>query len=149
LFHSTASADGDEKKENRDKTIQFLIKHDTNLFIKHFYPDMFNEGFQKENTELIDANIQLFSKIPNEALLAATLAMKSRKCHEETLKQLTYPVFQIIGTLDTFVNYKDALNQGLLLQHPHILVLPNVSHAAMYESPQVCAEFINNYLASI
>jgi pimeloyl-ACP methyl ester carboxylesterase len=149
LFHSSASADSDEKKENRDKTIQFLIKHDTNLFIKHFYPNMFNEDFQKKNTELIEANIQLFSKIPNEALLAATLAMKSRKSHEETLKQLPYPVFQIIGTLDTFVNYKDALNQSLLLQHPHILALPNVSHAGMYESPQVCAEFINNYLASI
>ena len=58
LFHSSAAADSEEKKENRDKTIQFLIKHDTNLFIKHFYANMFTESFKESNAELINKNIE-------------------------------------------------------------------------------------------
>jgi pimeloyl-ACP methyl ester carboxylesterase len=149
LFHSSAAADSEEKKENRDKTIQFLIKHDTNLFIKHFYPNMFSEVFNKNNAELIDKNIEQFSKITNEALLAATLAMKSRQSHVENLLSFDFPIFQILGTLDTFVNYQDALQQTLKMKSPNVLLLNDICHAGMFESPEICANFINSFFEKI
>ena len=149
LFHSSAAADSEEKKENRDKTIQFLIKHDTNLFIKHFYPNMFSEIFKKNNAELINKNIDLFSKITNEALLAATLAIKSRQSHIESLSSFEFPIFQILGTLDTFVNYEDALQQTLKMKSPNVLLLNDICHAGMFESPEICADFINTFFEKI
>ncbi|MCP9767660.1 alpha/beta hydrolase [Lacihabitans sp. LS3-19] len=149
LFHSSASADSEEKKENRDKTIQFLIKHDTNLFIKHFYPNMFSEAFKDSNAELINKNIEQFSKITNEALLAATLAMKSRQSHIENFPSFDFPIFQILGTQDTFVNYAEALQQTLKIKSPNVLLLNDICHAGMFESPQICANFINTFLERI
>lgn len=149
MFHSTAAADSEEKKDARDKTIQFLIKHDTEMFIRHFYPNMFSEAFKSANKDFINNNIQLFSKIPNEALLAATIAMKGRRSHFETLKELSFPVFQIIGVYDTFVTFQDALSQSVLPKKPNVLLLDDVAHAGMLESPQMCADFINNFLSKI
>ena len=149
LFHSTAAADTEEKKENRDKTIQFLIKHDTDLFIKHFYPNMFTEKFKEENSDLLNVNIQKFSKIPNEALLAATLAMKSRKSHIESLSNFDFPVFQIIGKQDTFVSYLDALDLAKNMKQPNVLLLNDICHAGMLENPKACAEFIDSFLLTV
>jgi pimeloyl-ACP methyl ester carboxylesterase len=146
LFHSSAAPDSEEKREARDKTIQFLIKHDTDLFIKHFYPNMFNEQFKHERPELIADNIAKFTKIPNEALLAATLAMKGRKGQLNCIEDFDFPIFQIIGQLDTFVNYMDALEQTALLKHPNVLLLHSISHAGMYESPEICADYIANFI---
>jgi pimeloyl-ACP methyl ester carboxylesterase len=149
LFHSSVAADSEEKKENRDKTIQFLIKHDTNLFIKHFYPNMFTEEFKSKNGEFVQNNIEKFSKIPNEALLAATLAMKSRVSYIGELGKFEFPMFQILGKQDTFVNYKDALEQNILMKSPNVLLLDHICHAGMLESPEICAQFIDNFIASI
>jgi pimeloyl-ACP methyl ester carboxylesterase len=149
LFHSSAAADSEEKKENRDKTIQFLIKHDTNLFIKHFYPNMFTEDFKAANTVFIQTNIEKFSKIPNEALLAATLAMKSRESHIDSLSDFEFPIFQILGKQDTFVSYKDALEQTIKMKKPNVLLLNDICHAGMFESPQICAQFITSFIEAI
>ena len=146
LFHSTVAADSPEKKENRDKTIQFLIKHDTDLFIKHFYPNMFTEAYKVKHPEFIQNKITEFSKIPNEALLAATLAMKSRESHEGDLINFNFPIFQILGKQDTFVNYKDALEQTTKMKYPNVLLMDNICHAGMYESPTICAQFIDEFL---
>jgi pimeloyl-ACP methyl ester carboxylesterase len=149
FFHSSAAPDNQAKKEARDKNIQFLIKHDTELFIKHFYPNMFNESFKAEHAELINNNVKRFSEIPNEALLAATLAMKSRDGQLEELPNFTFPIFQILGYLDSFVNFKDALEQTSLMHSPNLLLLHDISHAGMYEKPQVCADFIKEFLAKV
>jgi pimeloyl-ACP methyl ester carboxylesterase len=146
LFHSTVAADSIEKKESRDKAIQFLIKHDTDLFIKHFYPNMFTEQFKSQNTQFIQDNIAKYSTIPNEALLAATLAMKSRESHIDNLPDFEFPIFQILGKQDTFVNYKEALEQTAKMKYPNLLLLDNISHAGMFESPDICAQFINSFL---
>jgi pimeloyl-ACP methyl ester carboxylesterase len=146
LFHSSVAPDSEEKREARDKTIQFLIKHDTDLFIKHFYPNMFNETFKHENQKLLSDNIERFTKIPNEALLASTLAMKSRKGQLAEINEFDFPIFQIIGMLDSFVNYKDALEQTFLIKHPSVLLLHSISHAGMYEKPEVCAQFISDFI---
>lgn len=148
LFHSTVAADSSEKKESRDKAIQFLIKHDTDLFIKHFYPNMFTETFKAQNASFIQENIAKFSQIPNEALLAATLAMKSRESHVDDLPNYNFPIFQILGKQDSFVNYKEALEQSTKMENPNVLLLDNICHAGMFESPEICSQFINSFLNS-
>jgi pimeloyl-ACP methyl ester carboxylesterase len=149
LFHSSAAEDSDEKKEARDKTVKFLIKHDSEMFIKHFYPDMFTEEFKKHNEDFLEKNIALFSQISNEALMAATLAMKARKDKFEALQSFEFPVFQIIGKNDSFVPCLDALSQTNKIKNPNVLLSTSISHAGMYENPKLCAEFINDFLKSI
>ncbi|MCD8538739.1 MAG: alpha/beta hydrolase, partial [Leadbetterella sp.] len=67
--------------------------------------------------------------------------------HVETLRSFSFPVFQILGKQDTFVPLEKALEQTAVLQQPFTLVLNNVAHAGMYESPSICADFINHFLS--
>lgn len=146
LFHSTARADSEEKKKNRDKTAAFIEKNGSEEFISVFYPNMFSEDFKKNNKESIAERQKSSQKLPKEALIAATLAMKTRKDHQTTLKKITAPVLQIIGGQDTFIPKEQAIEQSGLLQKPYVLVLDHVAHAGMFEAPELCSAFISSFL---
>lgn len=149
LFHSSAAADSDAKKKERDKTRSFIDKNGSAAFIRNFYPNMFTEGFRLENADLIARNTRHYSDLDREALMAATESMKNRRDHVETLKSFSFPVFQILGKQDAFIPLEKALEQTAVLQRPFALVLDNVAHAGMLESPAICIDFINNYLGAI
>jgi pimeloyl-ACP methyl ester carboxylesterase len=146
LFHSTAMPDSDEKKKNRDKTAAFIEKNGSEEFISGFYPNMFSEAFKKDNQKSIDKRKALSQKIPKEALIAATLAMKTRKDHQNTLKKLNVPVLQIIGGQDTFILKEQAIELSGLLQKPYVLVLDHVAHAGMFEASDLCGSFMSSFL---
>lgn len=148
LFHSSATADSEEKKKERDKTRAFIGQNGSAAFIRNFYPNMFTGRFQTENADLIARNIQRYSGLDPQALMTATESMKNRRDHTETLKSFTFPVFQILGKEDTFVPFKKAMEQTALLQHPSALILDHVAHAGMYEATSVCTEFINYWLGN-
>jgi len=148
LFHSSAAADSEEKKKERDKTRAFIGQKGSAAFIKNFYPNMFSERFRMENADLIAQNIQRYAELDPEALMAATESMKNRRDHTGSLRNFPFPVFQILGKQDTFVPLEKALEQTALLRRPSVLVLENIAHAGMYEATAVCADFINYYLGS-
>lgn len=148
LFHSSAAADSEEKKKERDKTRSFIGENGTAAFIRNFYPNMFTERFKLENADLIAQNIRRYSALEAEALMAATESMKNRRDHLESLKNFTFPVFQILGKQDAFVPLEKALEQTALLQQPSTLVLDHVAHAGMFEATSICTDFINYWLGS-
>lgn len=149
LFHSSATSDSDSKKEERDKTRAFIEKNGSAAFIQNFYPKMFTEDFRLKNADLVAQNTRRYSGLDPQALMAATESMKNRRDHVETLKSFSFPVFQILGKQDAFVPLEKGLEQTAVLQRPFTLVLDNVAHAGMFESPSICADFINNYLETI
>lgn len=149
LFHSSAAADSETKKKERDKTRSFIGENGTAPFIRNFYPNMFTERFKLENADLIAQNIRRYSALDPEALMSATESMKNRKDHVETLKSFSFPVFQILGKQDAFVPLEKALEQTALLQQPSTLVLNDTAHAGMFENREICAEFINYYLGTL
>ncbi len=149
LFHSSASADSEEKRKERDKIRAFIGENGTEPFIHNFYPNMFGGNFRQENADLIATRMRRYAGLNPQALMAATESMKNRRDHVDTLKNFTFPVFQILGKQDPFVPLEKALLQTALLQHPYTLVLDQVAHAGMYEAPSVCADFMNYFLETL
>ncbi len=146
LFHSTAAADTPERKASRDKTAAFIDTHGSREFISGFYPNMFSENFRKAHISFIEKQKERFAAIPKEALIAATLAMKTREDNLMVLKSLQVPVMMIIGGADTFVSKEAAQQQALTLSRPYTLVIDHVAHAGMFESPGLCAAMISEFL---
>jgi pimeloyl-ACP methyl ester carboxylesterase len=147
LFHSSATADSSEKQKEREKTAEFILKHGSPAFIENFYPKMFAQP--DKFPDLIEKNIHLYSQIPAQALADATLSMKERRDHVNTLSQFSFPIFQILGKSDPFVPLDKALAQTALLQHPYTLVLDDAAHAGMFEQTEICSQFITNYLQQL
>lgn len=149
LFHSTVYADSSEKKESREKTIAFIQKHGTERFIEGFLPNMFSEAFRKKNSLYIKKTLKDNQSIPPEALILATGAMKDRKDTQEVLERLRIPLLKIIGKIDPFIPYADALEQCKLIKHPFISILDHVAHAGMLEDPHATAAITTAFLNAI
>lgn len=149
LFHSTAFADSDEKKAARLKTVEFINKYGTSVFVEDFLPNMYHRDYRKNNKQKILDQLEDNRTIKKEALIVATLAMQQRQDTSQTLESLELPVFLIIGKDDKFISYESSLDLISKIENPDILILNKVAHAGFAEAPLVCSSFICNFINSI
>jgi pimeloyl-ACP methyl ester carboxylesterase len=147
LFHSSSYADSEERKEKRLKTIQYIVKHGARDFVEDFLPNMFNHDYKKSKAEYIKQKIDEYSTtISEEALIAATLAMRERPDRTHILEKAEYPTLIIAGVKDKFVALDASLQQLTKMKRANALVLSEIAHAGMLESPSVCADVMKEFL---
>ena len=134
LVHSTAYADSDEKKINRERSIALIEEYGAYAFLKTTIPNLFGAAFKEKHPEKVEELVlasQVFSK---QALQQYTLAMMNRPDMTETLKSNRLPVLFVIGTEDIAAPMKDVLEQTKLTLHPTVHVLKNIGHMGMWEA---------------
>lgn len=149
LFHSSAYADNDERKEIRLKTSRVIEQLGTAKFIKSFYPNMFTEKFKKKNADFIEKQIVRYSYLPKEALMNAQNAMRGRVDRTAVLKEADYPIMILAAEKDTFVPKIAALEQIALLKNSQSEILDGVAHAGMFENPTESAKVVTAFLSKI
>lgn len=149
LFHSSAYADNEERKEIRLKTARVIEQQGTAKFIKGFYPNMFSEEFKEKNVAFIEKQIEQFAHFPKEALMNAQIAMRGREDKTSILRNAEYPIMILAGEKDTFVPIQAALDQISLLKNSKSAVLNGVGHAGMFEDPTESAKVVAAFLESI
>lgn len=149
LFHSSAYADNEERKEIRLKTTRVIDKQGTAKFIKGFYPNMFTEEFKEKNVDFIEKQIGRYSYFPKEALMNAQIVMRMREDKTKVLKDADYPIMILAGEKDTFVPKTAALEQIDLLKNNQSAVLDGVAHAGMFENPIESAKVVTAFLSKI
>jgi len=149
LFHSSAYADSEERKEIRLKTARVIAQQGTAKFIKGFYPNMFTEEFKEKNVDFIEKQIERYAYFPKEALINAQMAMRGRVDRTKVLKEATCPIMILAGEKDTFVPKEAALEQIALLKNGHSAMLERVAHAGMFENPAESAKVVMAFLSKI
>lgn len=145
LFHSVGTADNDARKMSRQKTIEFIERNSSTLFLEEFLPSIFAPTFIASKPKLVQALVKEYKNLPSASIIAATEAMKARKGRMHLLASTHLPIGFILGGQDTFIPREKAIEQINTVQNPHVLWLSSVGHAAMIESPEVCASFLINY----
>lgn len=148
MLNSTAKADTDEKKQQRDKTIDFLIKNGTALFIESFLPNMFAASKLSERQELINTLKERYIKLSHQALAIATESMKNRKDFQQFMQETQIPFLFIAGEEDSFFSPESILSYLHFNGSSHSLVsLPMVGHHATYEAPGAVHYLISEFLS--
>lgn len=130
LFHSTAFADSEEKKLNRDKTIDFVRKNGVAPFVETFVPGLF---YQKENPA-IDFVKQIANTTRIETLIGYSLAMKNRSGREGFLKSFCCPVLVVGGIHDSVIAISMLQQISMLAPKTIFEQLENTGHMGMFES---------------
>ncbi len=131
LFHSTATADSEEKKLNRTRVMDFVEKNGVDPFVDTFVPGLFH----KKDPAAIQRVDALARKTKKETLLAYTRAMRDRPDRQAVLRQAHQPVLIVAGEHDTLIPLKILENQSKLLQQGHLEVLKQTGHMGMFEAP--------------
>ena len=145
LFHSTAYADSEEKKQSRNKAIEFVNKNGAAAFATNFIAPLFFDPHH--------AAIEKVKAIAGEsseaAVIGYTMAMRDRPDQTKTLKSFKKPTLFLAGEKDPGIPAESIHRQAKECQNPEIHVLSDVAHMAMFEQPEEAAAKINDFLSKI
>jgi pimeloyl-ACP methyl ester carboxylesterase len=130
LFHSTAFADSEEKKTNRDKTIAFVQKNGVAPFVETFVPGLFH---QKENPA-IDFVKEIALTTPVDTLISYSLAMRDRPSREGFLRSFRGNVLVVAGMYDSVIPFSMLQHISKLTSKTMFCPLENTGHMGMFEN---------------
>lgn len=131
LFHSTAFADDEEKKGMREKTIDFLNKHDVNTFVTSFIPPLIPEHKREDLKSEIQEAISQAKQSTLKGLICYTKAMRDRTDRFELLKKFSGPKLMIAGTEDGAVKIEASRKHKSVVTDYY--ELEGVGHLGMIE----------------
>lgn len=146
LFHSTAYADSDEKKEQRTRMAELLRTKHTPNFIRLTGGNMFSTSFRKAKPNVVKDHIRRFSKLPAEALAVGTEAMRERPDRTNVLGALHCPVLFIFGLDDQIIPFENSLTLTKYPKQSYPFVLSNAGHLGMIEQADASASIIRWYV---
>lgn len=144
LIHSFATADSEEKKEQRIKSIELFRKGGSVPFVRQMIPALFAESTKKilndEINELTERAI--LTKANN--LEAFYKAMINRGDRTRIFNKVNVPVLWIIGREDGIANPRNLIQQTSLSNVNFVYVYNNCGHMSMIETPQkMCSDLIS------
>ncbi len=148
LIHSTAYADSDEKKANRQRSIEMMEQYGSYPFLKTTIPTLFTTDFKTKSPNIIDVLLQKGKLFNVVALQNYYRAMMNRIDRTDVLKGSSFPVLFIIGTDDIAIPIKDSLQQSHMPNCSYIYILENIGHMGILEEPKkvngLIHSFVNN-----
>lgn len=141
LFHSTAKADSEQKKNDRTRAIK-MVKDKQNVYLKTAIPFLFPEQFQSSCSGYIQKMIEESKNLHSSGIIAALKGMQQRKDCNDLLKSLSCRKTYIAGTYDPLLNVA-ALRQEALNNGANFIEIENAGHMSHFECP---SETINTFL---
>jgi pimeloyl-ACP methyl ester carboxylesterase len=142
LFHSTAYADPVEKRENRNKVIDFVSRNGVDPFIDTFVPNLFH---QQDNPSIGEVH-KIASQTSPKTLIAYATAMRDRPARDHVLETFPKPVLMIAGERDKIIPYGDILAQSRRMKFPFFLGLEETGHMGMYENEPAALKAVKEFV---
>ena len=145
LFHSTAYADSEEKKETRKKGIEFIKKNGAFEFLKTATPNLFSPNTKSQTPNLVNEFIAGLADFSADALVAYYEAMMKRPDRTAVLRKTQNPVLFIAGEHDNAIPLNDVLQQCHLPEKSHIHVLKKSGHMGMMEETETANQILQDF----
>ncbi|HRG57885.1 MAG TPA: alpha/beta hydrolase [Bacteroidia bacterium] len=135
LFHSTALADSDEKKADRDKAIK-VAKKNKEKYLKESVKKLFLPSNVKKKPEIFQKAVSIANETSVQGIVAAIEGMKQRRNTEVVLQFCHCPVMFIAGLHDLLLPLELHQHQFDLPQEHQLLLLEHSAHMGFYEEPE-------------
>ncbi len=146
LFHSHPFEDAKEKRQNRQKGIDFVNRMGTTLYIKQLIPALFTPSFARSNTIILEKLTYNAIQYPTAGITNALAAMRDRPDRSNVLKTISCPVQFIIGKEDQAVTFAQSLDQTFLPKIANIQILEKVGHMGMFEATPKTQRMLKDFV---
>lgn len=145
LFHSTATADSEIIKQNRQRAID-IIRHNHASFLHAFIPDLFAPQNRERLSSFIQQLLQMAGQIKPETLIACQQAMMNRSDKTNLLQKFEFPFAFILGKQDPRLPLDAVHPLTLLPKTSYVLILENCGHMGYIEEPEVTMDFLDFFI---
>lgn len=142
LFHSTALPDSEEKKQSRDKVLEFIDKQGVQAFTSNFIGQLYADPQHSSIPKVKSIAVQS----TRDVVAGYTRAMRDRKDRRQVLGAFTGPVLFIAGEKDPGIPPDTIREQAALTPRGETLILPEVAHMGMFEAEGACAKKILQFV---
>lgn len=149
LFHSSAQADSEEKKANRDKNISFVERHGVIKFMETFIRPLFADANEETMMPCWRQLEEIGAATSQASVVGGMRAMRDRPDRTEVLRKATFPVLFIVGKEDAAVPLATSLEQVALPPVSTALFLERVGHVGFFERPQATRRAVLDFVGGI
>ncbi len=149
MLHSTPIADTTEKQAQRDKTAAFIREKGSDVFIRAFVSNLFAPSFVGSHRELMKTLANRYCELPQDGLVAATLAMQKRHDLSAFVQSTHIPMLFVLGDEDPLIS-TDSIVTVIAGKDQHkFVILSGVAHQGCYEAPEETYAVINQFINEI
>lgn len=142
LFHSTAYADSEEKKQSRNKVLEFIDKNGVKAFTSNFISSL----FVNQQHPAIETVRSIAVEAAEETVKGYTEAMRDRKAKLDVLKTFTRPVLFLAGDRDPGISVESIHQQASVCSMATTQILEGVAHMGMFEHEKKSLEFLQSFI---
>ncbi len=146
LLNSTCFADSPEKKEIRDKTIEFINRNGMEAFADNFVPNLFRQQANESMADKIQTVSNMVTQSSTDAVVSYTAAMRDRPDRSHILARTSRPILVLAGEEDIVVPRDANLEMQQLSELVTLEFLENTGHMGMYENPDQSLDLLQTYL---
>ncbi|HET6769015.1 MAG TPA: alpha/beta hydrolase [Chitinophagaceae bacterium] len=148
LFHSSAFADTEEKKETRKKGIEFIKEHGAFGFLKTSTPNLFSAHSKEQMSNSIEQFIDSLKGFSADVLISYYHAMMKRPDRTVILQNTKSAVLFIAGEHDNAIPLADVLKQCHLPEKSYFHLLKKSGHMGMMEETEKANWILEEFLAN-
>ncbi len=135
LFHSSALADSNEKKKDRDRAIE-AVRRDHPGYVSSLIPKLFAPQNSESMKEEISVVKKLASGTKKQGILSAIEGMRDRKERTGVLRRTEAPVLFLQGRHDALIPVEKILPQAGLPACALAIVLEHSGHMGFIEEKE-------------
>jgi pimeloyl-ACP methyl ester carboxylesterase len=145
LLNSTALADSEEKKKDRNRAIQ-LIKKNKKVYTRNTIKNLFATRNIKYLKEEIAFATKIALRTGKQGAIASLEGMKDRPNRDIILGMVEYPLLMVIGELDNILPHASLLEQAGTLRNKQICYLEYDGHMSFLENPRIVHQHLRKFL---
>jgi pimeloyl-ACP methyl ester carboxylesterase len=143
LLHSHVYADSDEQIASRKKSITFIKKNGSIIYLKDFVKNLFAPP---SNKKIIADHLATIIQTVPEGLTASLNAMIKRKDSSAILKSIQVPVLFLFGREDKLMPLEKMLKQCELPDQCTVEILEKSGHMGMLEETKKFGKIVGEFL---
>lgn len=143
LYHSTATADDETKRQARQQVIQSLAADGTVPFIQKQMPKMVSPSY---STELTEQLVSRFVSLPAEALIAGLKAIAGRPDRTVVLRDAQFPVLLVLGRDDQLIPHEKTAQLAELSRKIEVVTIDQAGHLSMIEQPAQSVSILRDFV---
>ena len=148
LLNSSALADTEEKKQNREKNIDFIERHGVEKFMNTFVRPLFAPAHRDSMPEQLRMLEDIGKATPQQTFIGGLRAMATRADRTHVLREAKFPVLVIAGKEDLAVPFEQSVEVAQLAPVTYALFLGEVGHLAYLEAPERTRQAVLDFAAA-